>query len=159
MQAYCFRFYFLLVTVILFTGMVQQHSVNFRMRVQRHGINFWYWSYPCTAENTSAKVALRYEPPPHPETCQSGFGPESVTFPPVHLCHLLLCQHCTCVYFSSLKHNGVFTSVITSGYTDLHTAHATHICSGAGCCSFLLIYSSQLVRAVQPRSELACFRQ
>ena len=35
----------------------------------------------------------------------------------------------------------------------------THIGSGAGYCSFLLIHESRLVRAVQPRSELACFRQ
>ena len=42
----------------------------------------------------------------------------------------------------SLKQNGVFTLVITSGYTDPHTAHSTHIRSKAGCCSFLLIRST-----------------
>ena len=48
-------------------------------------------------------------------------GVAGMTLSPVHLCHLLLCQHCTCAHFrrpSSLKQNGVYTFVITSGYTD-----------------------------------------
>ena len=44
-----------------------------------------------------------------------------MTFSLVHLCHVLPCHLCT-----SLKQNGVFTLVITSGYTDSHTAHSTH---------------------------------
>ena len=39
---------------------------------------------------------------------------------------------------SSLKQNGVFTLVITSGYTDLRTAHSTHIGCEAGYCSFFV---------------------
>ena len=39
---------------------------------------------------------------------------------PVQLCHLLQCQHRTCVHFWSK------TLVITSGYNDPHTAHTAH---------------------------------
>ena len=52
-----------------------------------------------------------------------------VTFSPVHLCHMLLCHLCVCVHFRRVfeSQHGVFTSVVTSGYTDPHTAHSTHI--------------------------------
>ena len=52
---------------------------------------------------------------------------------------------CYCVIFASsyasagplsLKQNCVFTLVITWGNSDPHTAHSTHIGSGAGYCSF-----------------------
>ena len=46
---------------------------------------------------------------------------------PVHSCHMLQCQHRTCVRFRrSLKQNGVFQ----------HTARSTHIGGGTGYCSF-----------------------
>ena len=48
----------------------------------------------------------------------------------------------------SLKQNGVFTQVITSGYTDSHTAHSTHIGSGARLL-LILIHELRLIRAVQ----------
>ena len=47
----------------------------------------------------------------------------------LHLYHVLLCHLCICVHFRravSLKENGVFTFVSTSGYSDWHTAHSTH---------------------------------
>ena len=52
---------------------------------------------------------------------------------------VLLCHFCTCVHFRrpfGLEPNGVFTPVTTSGCTDQHTPHSTHIGSGAGYCSF-----------------------
>ena len=55
----------------------------------------------------------------------------------------------------SLKQNGVFTLVTTSGYTDLHTAHSTHIRNGAGYCLFFV---ASRVRAVQLRKR-ACLLQ
>ena len=77
-------------------------------------------------------------------------------------CSLYTCVMCDCVISASaytsagrlsLKQNGVFTFVITSGCTDLHTAHVSHIGSGAE----LLLLS--LIHTVQRHNTLACSKQ
>ena len=52
-----------------------------------------------------------------------------VTVPSLHL-------HTLSAGPSSLKQNGVYTFVITSGYTDCPLRTQFHIRSGAGYCSF-----------------------
>ena len=59
---------------------------------------------------------------------------------PAHMCHVLQCHHCICVHFrralESQAKNGEFTFVITSGCTNVHTAHTPHIEKGTDYCSF-----------------------
>ena len=64
----------------------------------------------------------------------AGMAAAPVTLSTVHLCHLLLCRHCTCVHFRRALDSQAkwrFHIVITSGCTDQHTAHSTHIGGGA----------------------------
>ena len=82
------------------------------------------------------------------------------------LCDMFTCALVSCFYCAisasactsagpfSLKQNGVFTYVITSGCTDLHTAHSTFIGSGAELLLISLIHDQPLVPIVQQHNTL-----